>query len=44
MKPQIKYKAGYKYQIVADYSIQIAIFPKEDISTHFLTLTKNGSW
>jgi len=42
MANQIKYKSGYKYQTVIDCSMWIAIFPKEDISTHFLTLTQNG--
>jgi len=42
MKPLIKYKSGYKYQTVQSYSIQVAVFPKEDVSTHFLALTTSG--
>lgn len=43
MRPQIKYKSGYKYQTVVDYTVFVAIFPKQDIETHFLILTKDGT-
>ena len=42
MKPQIKYKEGYKYQLVEDTSLAVPIFPKQDIHIHFISLTKNG--
>jgi len=42
-KPQIKYKSGYKYQLVEDYFAQIPVFPKEDIDIKFISLTKKGS-
>jgi hypothetical protein len=41
-KPEIEYKKGYKYQIVKDYAVQTSIFPPEDVTTRFLTLTKKG--
>ena len=38
----IKYKKGYRFQTVADYVVKIDIFPKADIETHFLNLSKKG--
>ena len=38
----IKYKAGYKYQIVEGDSIQTNIHPSEYVDTTFITLTVNG--
>ena len=36
--PRIKYKAGYKYQLLRDYGIYTNIFPKEDIHSDFISL------
>lgn len=38
----IKYREGYKYQLVETYSVQTAIFPSSDIVTERITLTKLG--
>lgn len=38
----IKYKAGYKYQLVEDYHIKIGIYPEEHIKTKFIELTTDG--
>ena len=34
----IKYKGGYKYQLVRDYGLYTNIFPKEDIHSEFISL------
>lgn len=39
---QIKYRAGYKYQLSEDYHIQLDWRPVEDIETEFIILTKTG--
>ena len=39
---KIRYKTGYKYQTVADYTVNVSIFPIEDVETHFLSLSKAG--
>jgi len=38
----IKYKAGYKYQLQADYSVTIPIKPAVDIITEYITLNTPG--
>lgn len=38
----IAYRAGYKYQLVQDYAVQIPILPPHDISIRFIRLTKDG--
>ena len=38
----IKYKAGFKYQLVKDYHCIISIKPKQVISTTYISLTKQG--
>lgn len=39
----IKYKSGYKYQLVEDYSISTAIHPARDINTKRIFLDTRGS-
>ena len=39
---KIYYRAGYKYQLVKDYSIQLDLRLPEDIVTEYITLTKSG--
>ena len=45
-KPAIKYKAGYKYQLAEDYSVNVGfcpfLSPDETISTNFIRLAGNG--
>ena len=38
----IKYKGGYKYQIVEEYSISVSITPDDDIDTDFIRLNAEG--
>lgn len=39
---QITYKKGYKYQLYEDYVVTITIFPKNDVETRYIFLTKDG--
>lgn len=39
----IAYKAGYKYQLKADYVVQIDIRPEAPIDIEYLALTTTGS-
>ncbi|MFA5234451.1 MAG: hypothetical protein WC390_08645 [Sulfurimonas sp.] len=39
---KIRYKAGYKYQLVEDYLASIAIYPNEHIKTPWIELTAAG--
>ena len=38
----IKYKSGYKYQLVEEYTCQVNIFPEHDIITDYILLAKTG--
>lgn len=38
----MKYKAGYKYQLVEDVSFQTSFRPAEDIVTEYIELTTKG--
>lgn len=38
----ILFREGYKYQLAAEYQIEIPILPPEDISTRFIRLSKEG--
>lgn len=42
MVEHIKYKKGYKYQLYADYSIYVGIFPDTEIEAGYLKLTTDG--
>ncbi len=39
---KIRYKAGYKYQLVEDYSVQLGICPKKSIETAWIELIMSG--
>lgn len=39
----IKYRKGYKYQLVEDYCCHIDIYPSKDIITEYITLLKDGT-
>ena len=41
-KPYIKYKSGYKYQLVEEYQVQTRVIPKEDIKTEYIDLYTDG--
>lgn len=40
--PYIEYKSGYKYQIISEHEVEIAIKPEEDIITDYIELYTNG--
>ena len=40
--PQISYKQGYKYQLVADYSLQLDFVPLQAAHSTFLELSSEG--
>ena len=42
MEDFVRYKSGYLYQTVADYIVDVSIFPKKAIETYFLSLTEDG--
>ena len=42
MARHIKYKGGYKYQLVSDYTEQVAILPSNNVQDSFLSLSTNG--
>ena len=39
---RIRYRAGYKYQLVNDYRVQTSILPGFDIETEFVELDVSG--
>jgi len=39
----IKYKSGYKYQLVENFRFDVSIRIKEDIHTDYISLLKDGS-
>lgn len=39
----ISYKKGYKYQLVADYTVKISIIPGQNITTKFIDLDTAGN-
>lgn len=41
-KPHIKYKCGFKYQLMGDYTIQTRIITDRSIKTRFIELTETG--
>jgi len=41
-KPDIKYRSGYKYQIVEDYQVKVSVLPNSDIETDYIDLSTNG--
>ena len=41
-KPHIKYRSGYKYQLVEEYQVKVSVLPKNDIKTDFIELSIEG--
>ena len=41
-KPYIKYRSGYKYQLVERYKVNTKVKPKQDIKTDFIELYTDG--
>lgn len=39
---KIRYRSGYKYQLVDDYSVEVEITPPDDIETDFVSLSRSG--
>ncbi len=42
LNDQIRYRSGYKYQLVNDYSLRVSVRPEENIATEFIELTVEG--
>ncbi len=42
MATSIKYRSGYKYQIVEEYSVKVDITPEADIVSDFIGLMTDG--
>ena len=42
MTPKIKYKKGYKYQLVEQYEVYINILPEKDIYSYYVHLFSDG--
>ncbi len=38
----IKYRSGYKYQLVEEYEVKVSVTPKNDIKTDFIELSTDG--
>jgi len=41
-KPQIKYRSGYKYQLIAEYQVKVSVIPENHLKTDFLELDTEG--
>ena len=39
---QIRYRSGYKYQLVDEYSVRVSVIPDENIGTEFIDLNTDG--
>ncbi len=39
---QIKYKSGYKYQLVEEYKVEVSAIPEKIIQTDYFDLTTEG--
>jgi hypothetical protein len=39
---QIKYRNGYKYQLVEEYSVEVSVRPAEQIDTDYIALSPAG--
>lgn len=42
MSHTIRYRSGYKYQLVDDYFVKVRVRPEKDISTEFISLSTDG--
>ncbi len=40
--PRIRYRSGYKYQLVEECSVTVSVVPSADIETPFIDLDANG--
>ena len=40
--PHIKYRSGYKYQLVEEYPVAVSIQPEADIDTDYIVLKTGG--
>jgi len=43
MRDQIKYRAGYKYQVAETYAVKVAIKAETEIITYFIDLHTDGT-
>lgn len=39
---EIRYRSGYKYQLAAEYSINVGVIPDTNIATDFIELNTDG--
>lgn len=42
-KPHIKYRSGYKYQIVEEYRVNVSVIPTGNIKTDYIDLDTEGT-
>ena len=41
-KPYIKYRSGYKYQLVEEYQVKVSMIPENNIKTAYIELNTEG--
>lgn len=41
-KPHIKYRSGYKYQLVEEHQVKVSVIPENDIKTDYIELSAEG--
>ena len=41
-KPYIKYRSGYKYQLVEEYQVKVGVTPENNIKTDYIELSTEG--
>ena len=39
---EIRYRSGYKYQLVGEYSLTVSVIPDDDIEIEFIDLSTEG--
>ncbi len=42
MPATIKYRGGYKYQLVEEYAVEVKTFPDHDVDTEYIALNTAG--
>ena len=42
-RAQIRYRSGYKYQLVDNHSVRVGVTPNENIVTEFINLDTDGA-
>jgi hypothetical protein len=42
VKGLVKYRGGYKYQLAVDYTLNVGVYPVNDVKTDFIELTSHG--